>query len=62
MERVTTKINNDTTPSMVSYFITAGLFGYFALGFDKDPDACYASPEHTLRWVSGSKEGYREIG
>ena len=62
MERVTTKINNDTTPSMVSYFITAGLFGYFALRFDKDPDACYASPEHTLRWVSGSKEGYREIG
>ena len=62
MTEVTVNVNNNTAPSLVSYMLTAVFFGYFALGFDNDPDSCYASPEHEQIWSTGSKNSYREIG
>ena len=46
MTEVTANFFTKYAPNSLGYVITATFFGYFALGYDSDPDSCFASPEH----------------
>jgi hypothetical protein len=48
--------------SLVIDTIFIAVCGYFVLNFDSDPQECLASREYDTRWISGSHDGYIDIG
>ena len=41
--------------------INASIFGWYGFGFDNDPAVCFAHPDNDEIWVSGGKDGFKEV-
>ena len=62
MTEVTVTTNQNFGPNLVVSILNASFFGYFALGFDDDPDSCLAVLDSDTRWTSGAKDGVLDVG
>ena len=51
------QVEYSSSIALCSYIVWASIYGYFALGFDSDPDVCVASDNKDVKVASSASDG-----